>query len=728
MKKLLLFLAVLVLIVILGLVALLVLVNPNQFKPLFIEQTKKKTGLELVIDGDISWQFFPSLGFELGKTELKNPEGFSQANLLKVDKVGVDISVMPLLSHQLEMGNITLNGAELNLETLPDGRRNIDALQQHAADDSSTGSSSTGRSSTNRADNSAEQTANSEPTSSEQQPWPINIAGVTIDKASLLIVDQQAGSSMKLHDIALNLSEFAFDSWTTAQFALQGERDQQAFGVQGSAEFTLADDFQQYALRNVNLDANFSDGSTQIDTATLTLDHFAFDQIGTLSYAVKGQANAMALDIYGSGNVKVDQALTAITVQALTLDGDIEGANLPQSPMTLTLRSDIGFDLAQNHLTAQLQQLAANDLRFDGQAQVTLSDIPQIRFALHSSDVDLDALLGETSQTDQVKAPASGEPSENAATASTSSTDTTAVISASEQEPDLSVLRRLDIQGDITLDRLKAANMDVNQLQVGVSVQKGVAKLTGLNAQLYEGKVSATAMLDARQTPATYTLQPRVEGVQIQPLLKAVADNDKLEGAGTITADLQGTGLTPSGIKQNLAGKVAIQLADGAINGINVAQMIREGYAKFKGKPLDGTQGVQKTDFSALSATLSLKHGVVSTQDLHLQSPLLRVSGQGEANVLQRTLDVLLRTSLVKSLAGQGGKDIDELRDVTIPLQVSGAWKKPKFKLVFDDILKEKARKELDRNLEKINDKLDDKIKDENTKKAINHLLDGLFR
>lgn len=726
MKKLLLFLVALVLIVILGLVALLVLVNPNQFKPLFIEQTKKKTGLELVIDGDISWQFFPSLGFELGKTELKNPAGFSQVNLLKVDQVGVDISVMPLLSHQLEIGNITLNGAEFNLETLPDGRRNIDALQQHAADDSSIGSSVI-----DNADNSVEQTAKSEPTTSEQnQPWQINLAGVTIDNASLLILDQQAGSRMKLHDIAFNLSEFAFDSWTTAQFALQGERDQQAFGVQGSAEFTLSDDFQQYALRNVNLDANFSDGSTQIDTAKLTLDRFAFDQENTLSYAVKGQANAMALDIHGSGKVKVDQALTAITVQALTLDGDVEGANLPQSPLKLALRSDIGFDLAKSHLTAQLQQLAANDIRFDGQAEVTLSDIPQVRFALHSPEVDLDALLGGTSQADQAQAPASGEPSENVTTASTASTstDTTAVTSASEQEPDLSALRALDIQGDITLDHLKAANMDVNQLQVGVSVQKGVAKLTGFQAQLYDGTVSATAMLDANQTPATYTLQPRVEGVQIQPLLKAVANKDLLEGAGTITADLQGKGLTPSGIKQNLAGNVAIQFADGAINGINVPQMIREGYAKIKGKPLDDKKGAQKTDFSALTAAVKLNRGVASLQDLHLQSPLLRVSGEGEANYLNETLDVLVRTSLVGSLEGQGGKDIDELRDLTIPLNISGQWADPKFKLVFDDVLKQKARKELDRNLEKLNDKIDSKIKDEKTKDAINGLLKGLLK
>ena len=130
MKKLLIFIAVPVFVVVAAILALVLLVNPNQFKPLIVEQAQKHTGLELVIEGDISWQFFPSIGFELGQTELRNPEGFTQPNLFKVDTVGVDVSVTPLFSNQLEIGNITLDGAEFYLETLKDGRKNIDALTQ----------------------------------------------------------------------------------------------------------------------------------------------------------------------------------------------------------------------------------------------------------------------------------------------------------------------------------------------------------------------------------------------------------------------------------------------------------------------------------------------------------------------------------------------------------------------------------------------------------------------
>ncbi|NMT19364.1 AsmA family protein, partial [Vibrio parahaemolyticus] len=79
------------------------------------------------------------------------------------------------------------------------------------------------------------------------------------------------------------------------------------------------------------------------------------------------------------------------------------------------------------------------------------------------------------------------------------------------------------------------------------------------------------------------------KGVKVQPLLIDVADNDKLEGTGNIDVNVTGKSLTPTGIKKNLSGTVVINFADGAVNGINVAQLIRENYAKFKGQKVEGT-------------------------------------------------------------------------------------------------------------------------------------------
>ncbi|CAH7227190.1 AsmA protein [Vibrio chagasii] len=707
MKKLLIFIAVPVFIVVAAILALVLLVNPNQFKPLIVEQAQKHTGLELVIEGDISWQFFPSIGFELGQTELRNPEGFTQPNLFKVDTVGVDVSVTPLFSNQLEIGNITLDGAEFYLETLKDGRKNIDALTQASASDASAPAADT---------TSEPAQAPQEQSAAETSGWTINLAGVTISNALFEMDDKQAGSFTKLYDVSLNLSEFAVDTWTTATFAASGENNQQKFSANGSAEFKLAEGFASYALRNIDLNAKFNDPTTSIDSVKLGLDTFEFDKVNQLTYAVVGKAAGLDLDLKGGGELTVDKAISKVTLNKLTLDSTFKGDTLPQSPMKVDMLSDLSFDLTKSHLSFVLEKLQANSIALDGKADVTLSDIPKVRFSLHSPNIDLDEFLGLGSSTETASTAPSGS-----AGGSTSKSGSSAP--AKEVEPDLSALKTLDVKGDITIDKFKANNAKMQNVKTAFSVNRGVAELTSFTSNLYQGSISATAKLDARKTPATYTAKKRIKGVKVQPLLVDVAGNDMLEGTGNIDVNVKGKSLTPTGIKKNLVGTIAINFEDGAVNGINVAQLIRENYAKIKGEKVESTNEAKKTDFSAMKATLKVDKGWVSTNDLSAQSPLLRVTGQGKANFINETVDFLVRTSIVGSLEGQGGKSIDDLKDVTIPIKVTGQWAAPKFALVFDDVLKQKAQKEIDRGV----NKLTDKIKDEKTKEAVDGLLKGFF-
>ncbi|MEZ8948125.1 MULTISPECIES: AsmA family protein [unclassified Vibrio] len=707
MKKLLIFIAVPVFVVVAAILALVLLVNPNQFKPLIVEQAQKHTGLELVIEGDISWQFFPSIGFELGQTELRNPEGFTQPNLFKVDTVGVDVSVTPLFSNQLEIGNITLDGAEFYLETLKDGRKNIDALTQASAPQESEPAAGT---------SSESAPAPQEQTTTDASGWTINLAGVTVSNALFEMDDKQAGSFTKLYDVSLNLSEFAVDTWTTATFAASGENNQQKFSAQGSAEFKLAEGFASYALRNIDLNAKFNDPATSIESAKIGLNTFEFDKVNQLTYAVIGNAAGLDLDLKGGGELTVDSAISKVTLNKLTLDSTFKGDTLPQSPMKVDMLSDLSFDLNKSHLSFVLEKLQANAIALDGKADVILSEIPKVRFSLHSPNIDLDEFLGLGNTTETASTAPSG--SAGGSTSSSGSSDP-----AKEVEPDLSALKTLDVKGDITIDKFKANNAKMQNVKTAFSVNRGIAELTSFTSNLYQGSISATAKLDARKTPATYTAKKKIKGVKVQPLLVDVADNDMLEGTGNIDVNVKGKSLTPTGIKKNLVGTIAINFEDGAVNGINVAQLIRENYAKIKGEKVESTNEAQKTDFSAMKATLKVDKGWVSTNDLSAQSPLLRVTGQGKANFINETVDFLVRTSIVGSLEGQGGKSIDDLKDVTIPIKVTGQWAAPKFALVFDDVLKQKAQKEIDRGV----NKLTDKIKDEKTKEAVDGLLKGFF-
>ncbi|MDF4820794.1 AsmA family protein, partial [Vibrio parahaemolyticus] len=206
---------------------------------------------------------------------------------------------------------------------------------------------------------------------------------------------------------------------------------------------------------------------------------------------------------------------------------------LPQSPMKVDMVSDLSFDLTKNHLSFVLEKLTANAIALDGKADVALGDIPKVRFALHSPNIDLDEFLGLDKQAAEGNKPASGGESAPA---------------GPEVEPDLSALKTLDVKGDITIDKFKAANAKMEAVKTSFTVNRGVFELTSFSSKLYQGSISATAKLDARQSPATYSVKKSIKGVKVQPLLIDVAENDKLEGTGNIDVNVTGKSLTPTGI------------------------------------------------------------------------------------------------------------------------------------------------------------------------------------
>ncbi|MCG7586998.1 AsmA-like C-terminal region-containing protein, partial [Photobacterium sp. OFAV2-7] len=168
----------------------------------------------------------------------------------------------------------------------------------------------------------------------------------------------------------------------------------------------------------------------------------------------------------------------------------------------------------------------------------------------------------------------------------------------------------------------------------------------------------------------------------------------------------------------------------GAVYGVNVPEMIREAKATLKGKKAEYVKEEKKTDFSAMVATIKLGSGKASTTNLDLDSPLLRIAGKGHTNLVSEAIDFKVNTSVVATSKGQGGKQVDEVADLTVPIDVKGNWTEPKFSMDLAGLLKQnnelekKAHKEVERGLEKL---LGDKAKDDEVKKVADKLLEGLF-
>ena len=64
-------LAAFLLLVCIAIAYLLIVVDPNTFKPR-IEQLARDQGVDLLIEGDLDWQILPNLAIHIGRTELSS--------------------------------------------------------------------------------------------------------------------------------------------------------------------------------------------------------------------------------------------------------------------------------------------------------------------------------------------------------------------------------------------------------------------------------------------------------------------------------------------------------------------------------------------------------------------------------------------------------------------------------------------------------------------------------
>nr|WP_269808583.1 AsmA family protein [Enterovibrio nigricans] len=369
-----------------------------------------------------------------------------------------------------------------------------------------------------------------------------------------------------------------------------------------------------------------------------------------------------------------------------------------------------------------------DELTVDGEANVVLADIPAVRFDVHSSKINVDAFLGNPNSSTQGDKPAGN--SESAGEPATPSTPPAKKQPLSDVEPDLSALKALDIAGVITIDDFIASNVQVTDVMANFAVNRGKVAINQFDANLYGGTIAAKGSLDASVSPARYQVTKGMKNVNVQLLLVAAAGQDMLSGKGNIDVNVSGVGLSEKRLRSGITGTVGINFVDGAINGINIPEMIREAKATLKGKRAEYVDEARKTDFSGMSATFNLGKGIASTRNLKVEAPALRVHSEGQTNLLNETLDFDVFVSVVGTSKGQGGKDIDELKDLTIPVKINGTWQAPGYKLDVkallssNKVLETKARKEAERGLKKL---LGDKADDDKVKQVTDKLLKGLF-
>ncbi|MFZ5538540.1 MAG: AsmA family protein [Pseudomonadota bacterium] len=283
---------------------------------------------------------------------------------------------------------------------------------------------------------------------------------------------------------------------------------------------------------------------------------------------------------------------------------------------------------------------------------------------------------------------------------------------------DLSALKDLNIAGEARVAQLKARGVKAGNVQLVVRIANGRLDMAPLTAALYGGRLRATANATADNRIG---VDANLTGVAIGPLLRDALDRDILEGTGNVKLAATTAGATVGGLKRGLAGSGSVALRDGAIKGVNIAAKLREARSFLAARKEDSARAAstEKTDFSELAATFTIKDGVVTSNDLDGKSPLLRLTGAGKVDLGAGTLDYTAKVAVVGTLKGQDGRELTELRGVTIPVRLYGPFEKLSYAIdwgsVAQEALKAKAAEQLKQKvapqLQEQRDRLKDQLK-----------------
>jgi len=666
----------LVLLIVAATIILPLVVDPNDFKDEIAAAVESETGRTLSMEGDIGLSVFPWLGLDVGPVSLSNAPGFSNQPFASIDAVQVRIKLLPLLSKKLEMDTVVLRGLKVSLETDKRGKTNWVDLAGGAE--------------------SVEEPPAAAPKSAsaaEVTLAGLAIGGVEITDANVIWDDQQAGARYEIQGLSLRTGAIEPGEAVPVELALTLDSKQPDISgpLAFAATVALSGDGQTIQLSNAKLTTDLTgDGlpggrlestlgfNTTLDlkAQTLAVSGLSLKALG-LQFEGELKGTAVLEDPNFSGEIRIREFVPRELIQALDLP-----------PLDVSDAAVLGKADAYLQLKATTDSVNLTDLQFrlddsilKGQLSVTGFTRPAIRFRLQLDRIDVDRYLPPGSDAPPVPP--------------------TAAAAAGAQMIPVDTLRALDVEGELTIGQLRAAGLRSSDISMKVTAKSGVVRVYPAKASMYGGKYKGDIKLDVRGSKPKIFMDERLSGIQVGPLLKDLTGDETLSGKTQAGAKLTASGQTPEEFTKTLNGKVDFKFTDGAVKGFNLAGMIRMAQAKLAGKPVPTDTGPNQTDFSSLSGTASITNGVIRNRDLMAMSPLLRVQGTGDIDLPKESLDYLVTAKVVGSLEGQGGKGLIDLKGIEIPVQLSGTFSNPEYRIQLDKVLKKKAEKKIRKKLNK---------------------------
>jgi AsmA protein len=243
----------------------------------------------------------------------------------------------------------------------------------------------------------------------------------------------------------------------------------------------------------------------------------------------------------------------------------------------------------------------------------------------------------------------------------------------------------------------------------GLSLSDGALKIDIREGAMHGGTAKGVITASAAGHVA---IDLALDGVSALDTFNNAGRFEVLDGPARIRLAVAGQGASEQEIVGTLAGTASVDIADGAILGWSVADIIAS--ARRLELPNLDRNPRARTPFSRLSAALTIKDGIATGKDMRIAASPISLDSAGTINLPARTLDLTLNPRLADGAATGNAKS---LAGLTVPLQLAGPWHRPRLRGDYQSILRS-SQKVIDGVREQARG-----IKDEDIDKAAKRLL-----
>ena len=230
-----------------------------------------------------------------------------------------------------------------------------------------------------------------------------------------------------------------------------------------------------------------------------------------------------------------------------------------------------------------------------------------------------------------------------------------------------------DADVNLNVRKTRVFHLELGPSSLGLAFRDGILNATLGGMDLYDGHATGKLVFDASKEVPAFNGDFLLDGVQIKSLLSDAAQVSLLEGRTKLALQLSGAGDNSEEVKSSLAGQGSIAVSDGAIEGINLTEMIGQIGA---GEIPELRQGPDaKTAFTDLGGSFTIKDGIAETSNLTATSPLVKVTAAGTVNLIESRMNFLANPEIVAGPEGQRGAN--DLAGLSVPVRIEGPLDRP---------------------------------------------------